>query len=292
MTEYIQNIISEIVRLIVSMELTDCIDIAIVAFTIYYSIKLIRKTRAFQLVKGLLLLLIVNFVISSLSLESSSYIISHLFSDITLVIILLFQPEIRQVIENVGRGNFKVFSYFSSKNKDRYEEFKSVSRSISKAASNMSDKRVGALIVVEGKTLLGEIISTGNAMDSKISTAILENIFFPNSPLHDGAIVIRDTRIEAAGCILPLTKNEIGKELGTRHHAAVGMSEVSDAFIIVVSEETGAISVARNSELTKGISVGDLREMLIDYLTFDDTEKTKFKFNRRKEKDGKEQPKE
>ncbi|MFI3141391.1 MAG: diadenylate cyclase CdaA [Clostridia bacterium] len=286
MVDFFQDIITQVMRLVSAISFVDVLDIAVVAFLIYYSIKLLRQTRAFQLVKGLSLLLLVNLVITALGMEASSFIFGRLFNDITLVIILLFQPEIRQVIENFGRGNWSFISHFTSRNKDLSDELKECARRISKSASNMSEKRVGALIVVEGKTLLGEIIKTGNEVDAKISTQLIENIFFPNSPLHDGAAVIKNGRIEAAGCILPLTKNEIGKELGTRHRAAVGMSEISDALVIVVSEETGAVSYAKSGELKKDISVGDLRELLIEFLTFDETEKPKRTFTRRKDKDG------
>ena len=147
----------------------------------------------------------------------------------------------------------------------------------------MSDTKTGALIVIEGKTLLGEIISTGSEIDSTITVPMIENIFFPKAPLHDGAMVIRDNRIHSAGCILPLTQNDVSFELGTRHRAAIGMSEHSDALIVVVSEETGAISVAHNGTLERGITSGELYEIISAFLVSDEGEKSKvFRIRRRK----------
>ncbi|MBR2893771.1 MAG: DNA integrity scanning protein DisA nucleotide-binding domain protein, partial [Clostridia bacterium] len=149
---------------------------------------------------------------------------------------------------------------------------------------NMSDKKIGALIVLEGKTLLGEIISTGSPVDSAVTSAVIENIFFPKAPLHDGAMIIRDGRIHSAGCILPLTQADIGKELGTRHRAAMGMSENSDALVIVVSEETGAISVAKNGELRRKLTLGELLEYLNSFLVPEDGEKQKARTLKRRKK--------
>ena len=163
------------------------------------------------------------------------------------------------------------------------EELKTSASNIAKAAGNMSDKKIGALIVVEGKTLLGEITSTGSQIDSTITSPIIENVFFPKAPLHDGAMVIRDNRIHSAGCILPLTQNDVSFELGTRHRAAIGMSEHSDALIIVVSEETGTISVAHNGTLERNITSGELYETVSSFLISDEGEKSKsFKIRRRR----------
>lgn len=273
-----------VMKLISSVGIADIIDITVVALVIYYAVKLVRQTRAFQLVKGVVYMGIIYFVVSAFNMSASSFLFSQLFRNIVIVMILLFQPEIRHAMESVGRGGFKKFGSIFVRNGDYTgEEYKVSASNISKAAVNMSDKKIGALIVIEGKTLLGEIISTGSAVDSNITSPMIENIFFPKAPLHDGAMIIRNNRIHSAGCILPLTQNEVSFELGTRHRAAIGMSEHSDALIIVVSEETGAISVAHKGTLERNVTSGELLETLNAFLVPDEGEKNKsFRISRRK----------
>ncbi len=273
-----------IMKLILSVGIADIIDITIVALVIYYVIKLVRQTRGFQLVKGVVYMGVIYFIVSAFNMSASSFLFSQLFRNIVIVMILLFQPEIRHAIEIVGRGDFRKFSLFFTRGGDYTgEEYKTSASNIAKAAGNMSDKKIGALIVIEGKTLLGEIISTGSEVDSNITSPMIENIFFPKAPLHDGALIIRDNRIHSAGCILPLTQNEVSFELGTRHRAAIGMSEHSDALVIVVSEETGAISVAHNGTLERNVTSGELLETVNAFLVPDESEKTKsFRIRRRK----------
>lgn len=273
-----------IVKLVSSVGIADIIDITIVAFLIYYSIKLVRQTRGFQLVKGVVYMAVIYFVVSAFNMSASSFIFSQLFRNIVIVMILLFQPEIRHAIESVGRGDFRKFSLFFSRGGDYMnDDLKTSASNLAKAVGNMSDQKIGALIVIEGKTLLGEIISTGSQVDSNITAPIIENIFFPKAPLHDGAMIIRDNRIHSAGCILPLTQNDVSFELGTRHRAAIGMSEHSDALIIVVSEETGSISVAHNGTLERSVTSGELLETVNNFLISDEGEKSKaFRIRRRK----------
>lgn len=273
-----------VLKIVSSVGIADIVDVAIVALLIYYGIKLVRQTRAFQLVKGVVLMGIMYFIVSAFNMSASSFIFSQLFRNIVIVMILLFQPEIRHAIESIGRGDLRRFNIFSSRNKDyNDDEIRAAASNIAKAAGNMSDKKIGALIVIEGKTLLGEIISTGSEVDSNVTAPVIENIFFPKAPLHDGAMVIRDNRIHSAGCILPLTQNEVSFELGTRHRAALGMSEHSDALIVVVSEETGAISVAHNGTLERGVTSGELLETVNAFLVSDEGEKSKsFRIRRRK----------
>lgn len=273
-----------VLKIVSSVGIADIVDVAIVALLIYYGIKLVRQTRAFQLVKGVVLMGIMYFIVSAFNMSASSFIFSQLFRNIVIVMILLFQPEIRHAIESIGRGDLRRFNIFSSRNKDYIDdEIRAAASNIAKAAGNMSDKKIGALIVIEGKTLLGEIISTGSEVDSNVTAPVIENIFFPKAPLHDGAMVIRDNRIHSAGCILPLTQNEVSFELGTRHRAALGMSEHSDALIVVVSEETGAISVAHNGTLERGVTSGELLETVNAFLVSDEGEKSKsFRIRRRK----------
>ena len=283
MIEFLANIGDAIIKLILDIKWYDLIDIALVALVLYYCIKLVRQTRAFNLVKGIVFLGVVYFIVSTLNMSASSYLFSHLFGDIVIVMILLFQPEIRQAIEGFGRGDFRKVSLFSLRNTNyAQEELRASASNIAKAAANMSEKRIGALIVIEGGTMLGEVLSTGTVVDSAVSSAVIENVFFPKAPLHDGAMVIRDNRIHSAGCILPLTQNEISKELGTRHRAALGVTEHSDALVVVVSEETGAISLANSGTLVRNLTLGELLEELTSYMVPEETKTGTFKLTRRK----------
>ena len=256
--------------------LSDVLDIILVAFLIYAGIKLIRDTKAIQLAKGFILILILFGIVKLLHMEVSSYIFSMIFSNLLLVLVVIFSPEIRHVLESVGRSSVSKFNPFSLTNNEsiiRNEKANIMINSVCKACSEMSDKKIGALIVFERETLLGDIIETGTTVDAELSPEMIGNIFFPKAPLHDGAAIIRDFRLCAAGCILPLTKtNDISRALGTRHRAALGMSEQSDALIVVVSEETGAISVAEKGNLRRDISDGDLREILSENFIDDGAE--------------------
>lgn len=286
MREFFSTVLENAMKLISSMRLNDAVDIIFVTVILYFIIKLFRQTRAIHLVKGLVLLAVVYFIVIALDLSASSYLFSLFFRDIILILVILFNSEIRHAIEYFGRGDFKRFSFFSSKNGDEIsEEIRTSASCISKAAANMSEKKVGALIVLEGKSPLGEIVSTGTTINASLSVAVIENIFYPKAPLHDGAMVISDNKVYAAGCILPLTQNELSRDLGTRHRAAVGMSEQSDAMVIVVSEETGAISVAYKSSLTQNITAGELIEKITSFLFTDSKDKFIPISKRRKHKD-------
>lgn len=284
MGSFFENLFGRIWSLVGMIEWYDIIDIALVAFILYYCIKLMRQTRAFHLVKGILFMAVVFFVVSALNMSTASFLFSRVFADIVIVILLLFQPEIRKVVESLGRGDVKRYLNFIFRSKEGVnDEIQASVTNISKAVANMSDKKVGALIVVEGSVLLEDIVATGARVDSSVSNPVIENIFFPKAPLHDGAMIIRDNRICSAGCILPLTQSELSIELGTRHRAAVGISEQSDAMVIVVSEETGKISVAQSGELIRNISLGELIASLNDFLVTDD-ESAKNRIIRRRKK--------
>ena len=276
MTGVIKEIFDVVIKLILSVQWYDIADIALVAFLLYYCIKLLRHTRAFNLIKGVVFVGIIYFIVSTLNMSASAFVFNSLFGDIVIVMILLFQPEIRHAIEAFGRGDFKKLNFFTSRQTDyETQELKNSASSIAKAAINMSESKTGALIVVEGKTPLGEILSSGSQIESLVSAPLLENIFFPKAPLHDGAVIIRENKILSAGCILPLTQNEVSLELGTRHRAALGMSESSDALIVVVSEETGTVSLAHNGVLERDLKLGELTQALTDYLVTDEGEKRK-----------------
>lgn len=284
MAEFFQEFFDGMLKLILSVQWYDIADILFVAFLLYYCIKLLRQTRAFNLIKGIVFVGVIYLLVSTFDMSASTFIFNNLFRDIVLVIILLFQPEIRHTIESFGRGNFKIVSFFSSRSSDyQNDEKRTCASNIAKAAVNMGEKKIGALMVLEGRTPLGEIVSTGSALDAAVTTPMLENIFFPKAPLHDGAVVIRDNRVHSAGCILPLSQSAMSFELGTRHRAALGLSEMSDALVIIVSEESGQVSVAHNGMLERDIKLGELTEFITSYLVSDDTDKPKvFRRTRRK----------
>ena len=246
---------------------TDLLDILLVTFVLYNGIKLIRETRAFQLVKGLVLLGIAYLVVYQLEMQASTYMFRIVFQNIFIVLIILFQQEIRQIIERLGKSKFSSLGLIlKGGQNDVFETVRDSIIEIAKAVQRMSDSKTGSLIVMEKEMLLGDVIKTGTPVDAHVSHELIGNIFFPKSPLHDGAAVVRNGRLLCAGCVLPLTKSEISSDLGTRHRAAIGMSEQSDAMIVVTSEETGTISVAFKGELTRNLTEAKLREMLIDYL--------------------------
>ncbi len=251
----------------------DILDIVIVAFIIYNATKLIRETRAFQLVKGLLLLGFAYLIIHQIGMQTTSVIFRVVFQNIFIILIVLFQQEIRQVIERVGQSRFVGISWLFKGNKSEQQQVISESViEIAKAVQRMANSKTGSLIVMEKELLLGDVMKSGTTIDAKVTHELIGNIFFPNSPLHDGAAVVRDGRLVCAGCVLPLTKDEkISSDLGTRHRAAIGMSEQSDAMVIVTSEETGIISLAFRGVLTRNLTEAQLRERLLNYLINDDS---------------------
>ena len=238
----------------------DFLDIAFVTFLIYYAIRFVRETRTFQLLKGLAFFGILYFLVTQANMATSTYIFQKLFGNIFIIIIILFQHEIRQALEHFG------VSYGSALRSGSGDAAMSEAiNEIVKAVDRMSESKTGALLVMERQVLLSDIAESGTRVDAEISHELIGNIFFVNSPLHDGAAVVREARLYAAGCVLPLTKsNEVSSDLGTRHRAALGLSEVSDALIIVVSEETGTISLASNGSFERGLNESELRERLMD----------------------------
>lgn len=258
--------------------ITDILDIALVAVILYGAIKLIRDSKAMQLVKGILFLAVLFALVTVLKMQASSYLFSMLFGNLLLILVIVFTPEIRNALESVGRTSvFNIGNLLQiGKDDSRIQEQMTFTiNAVCKEVSELSDSKTGALIVFEKDTNLGEIIKTGTLIDASVTPELLGNIFYPKAPLHDGAVIIRNSRVAAAGCILPLTFNSnISRELGTRHRAAIGMSEESDAIIVVVSEETGAISFAYKGRLKHGISESELREILTNqFLSAEKVEK-------------------
>ncbi|MBP5426552.1 MAG: diadenylate cyclase CdaA [Clostridiales bacterium] len=239
------------------------LDCLIVSYIVYKIITIVRETRAWQLLKGVIIIFVAAKVTRILGLKVTSDILNSAISYIALAFVVLFQPELRRTLEKIGNSKWGDFFNISTKNEDILLKKKLMIEEIVQAVSNLSKSSTGAIIIYERETKLGEIINTGTKLDACVSSDLLENIFIPNTPLHDGAVVIRDTRIIAAACILILTNSkEIGKRLGTRHRAAMGITEISDCLAITVSEETAEISFYMNGKMYHAISTEALKEYL------------------------------
>lgn len=255
-----------LVAIVKNIELRDIIDMLMVIYLIYKALQLVRETRAMQLLKGLLLLVALYVVVNTLELGTMRYLMQMIFQFGVTALLIIFQPELRRMLETVGRAklsNINVFNLGHVDDQARRMQWDSAISAICDAANSLSRTETGALMVIERTTKLGEIIKTGTVVDAVPSVELIGNLFFVNSPLHDGAMIIRDGKIYAAGCYLPLSENyEISRDLGTRHRAGLGMSENSDAIVIIVSEETGIISVAHNGVLTRNYTSETLSQLL------------------------------
>ena len=237
------------------------VDIGLVTFVIYKIIMLVKDTRAWQLIKGIIFILVAAELSKILKLNTIAYILNYTISVLTIALVVVFQPELRSILEQIGRSRFK--DLFSIENSSRKVKTTAMIEEIVKACTEMSKTFTGALIVIERETKIGEAIKTGVQLDADVTCELLINIFWPNTPLHDGAVIIRDNKIKAAACFLPLTDNpNLSKELGGRHRAALGITEISDAIAIVVSEESGKISYALNGGLTRNLTPDMLRKAL------------------------------
>jgi len=246
------------------MYLTDILEILILTFLIYHLIVWVKNTKAWMLLKGILALTLLILVAAILQMHTILFLAKNLVTVLATALVVVFQPELRRVLEKIGEKKFfsSVAVFDANREKARFSE--NTMDSIIDAAYNMGRVKTGALIVVEQAIQLSEYEATGIYLDCLVSMQVLINIFEHNTPLHDGAIIIRGDRIVSATCYLPLSDNmALSKELGTRHRAAVGMSEVSDALVITVSEETGAVSVAQGGILYRNLKREELREKLI-----------------------------
>ncbi len=269
---------SQLVYILSSFRIVlDLIDIAIIAFIIFKTIEFFKETRAGQLVKGIALVFGAYLIANWFELITVKWLILQLTDSLLVLAVIIFHPEIRRMLEKMGHSRITKLGRGAMSDLEYGEQIERLG-DICKAVSNMQDKKIGALIVIERKTPLGEIIDTGTKIDAAVSTELIQNIFYPKSPLHDGGMVIRNDRIASAGCILPLTNNnDLNSQLGTRHRAAIGMSETSDAAVIVVSEETGIISLAINGTITRGYNSVTLRDALIkEFYSEDENEKKPF----------------
>ncbi len=274
MLQFLQSIGEFVVTTVKNFIWQDFVDIAIVAIIIYYVLKFIRDTRAAQLMKGIVLIVILFQVAQGLNLQATSYILNSTLEFGILAVLIVFQPELRTLLERIGRsGNGKTLPFFATDKKQTDAEVEENITHIVDAVSNMSATKTGALIVVERTTKLGEVINTGTTVDAAIISDVIMNIFYPKAPLHDGAMIIRDGRIRAAGCFLPLTTRKFDSDLGTRHRAGIGVSEISDAVVILVSEETGIISVALEGNLQRRLTPDALQTLLTKELGTDEKKK-------------------
>ena len=259
---------------------TDVLDIVVVSFLFYQLIKMVRQTRAVLLLKGIVILIAAYTVSVYLNLTVINFIMTNLFQNSVLALVIIFQPELRRALEQTGRSKLSNINIFSTEDESD-KEHKNVQKAIDAVCSltvELKRQKMGALIVFERMTKLGEIVETGTLIDAYPSHMLLGNLFFNKAPLHDGAVILRGGKILSAGCILPLSENpKISLELGTRHRAALGMSEVSDSLVVVVSEETGSISIAVDGILTRNITKEQLRADLEEALLTEVKEKNKDK---------------
>lgn len=256
-----------VINFIRTLRINDFVDIFIVAIAVYYFMMATKGTRAVQLIKGILVLVAVYMTSSLLELYTLNYILSALVQVAMFGVIVIFQPELRTLLEKVGRLKVGHILGIAQDPFGEREGLETVIKHISRASAEMSRTRTGALIVVERHTRLGEYMNSGTIINANVSSELLGNIFTPNTPLHDGAVIIGGNKIITAGCVLPLTANtNLTSELGTRHRAALGLSETSDAVIVVVSEETGKISIAVNGALTRNLTEQTLNKALTKLL--------------------------
>lgn len=261
---YISDIFQNIARVVMSITIFDVIDILLLTYLVYMVIKLMKETRAEQLMKGILILVLMFMVVQVCQLKVMSFIFENFFQVGIIAIVVVFQPELRRILERVGRAKVPNISLGSDSAAESSAAREAAIAGIAEACERLHMTKTGALIVVERQTKLGDITEKSTIINAAPEPELFCNLFYNKAPLHDGAIVIRDNRIYAAGCFLPNTNKDqyLSSDLGSRHRAAIGMSENADSLVIVVSEETGTISVAENGQLTRGLS----KEALIKIL--------------------------
>lgn len=268
---FLDGIFSNLYRITIN----DIIDIAIVAYIFYKIFMFIKDTRAEQVFKGIILLLLATSLSEAFKLHTLNWILIRTLDLGFIAAIIIFQPELRAGLEHIGRTNFNIFL---KSNNVLDENLNTTIEEIVEALYSLSRQKIGALIIMERQTKIGEIINTGTIVDGEVSRQLLINIFIPNTPLHDGAVVIRESKIKAAACFLPLTESkDLSKDLGTRHRAAIGVSEVSDCISLIVSEETGDVSIAKSGKLYRNVSRERMTNILKNNLRVITDEKSFFK---------------
>ena len=253
-----------ILSIISVLEFSDVVDVILVAIIAYYVVRYVRSTRAAQLVYGLAIVLGVYLLSDAANLYTLNWILKNLLSVGLIALVVVFQPELRRALEFLGRGKFTTRGFSMEK-----EKLSSNVDVIVRAIDYFAARKEGAIIVVENETALQDVAETGTMLDARLTEPLLENIFYKGSPLHDGAVILRGTRILSAGCVLPLTENpNLSKDLGTRHRAGIGITEVSDALVLIVSEETGIISMAQDGRLSRFLDLKAVEKTLLNlYLT-------------------------
>ena len=276
---YLKGIFGSVWSIFHTITLIDIIDIALISFIIYKLIKIIRETRAGQLAKGIVFILIIYITCSVLEVKTMEFILSVILNNGFIAILIMFQPEMRRALEKVGRTSVTKFTFFGDHSSEYVSKWTTAIKEMCEACEELSATKTGALIVIERKTKLGTEIDNGTIINAIPSKELFVNLFYPKSPLHDGAVIIRDGMVYAAGCMLPKPEREelINKRLGSRHRAAIGMSENSDAIVIAVSEETGTISVAYNGELMRNFTSESLNVILMEKIIPDNPEETQKK---------------
>lgn len=259
--EVLTNVARRMSNFAFSMSLWDVLDIAVIAYLVYRLLMLVRKTNSSRLIKGVLVVIAVMWL-STGRFQALNYLLRHIIEWGAIALIVLFQPEIRRVLEQVGSSQLPFLQWFSKPQVDRQAIEQAISQTVS-ACGDMSKSRTGALIVFERHNQLDEILRSGTKLDAEVSSELLKNIFFVKAPMHDGAVLIRDGRVLGAGCMLPLSRNvNLSRDLGMRHRAGIGMSENADSVVVLVSEETGSISVAVGGMLKRHLMTETLEQLL------------------------------
>ena len=254
------ELIQRMPAVVQTIRLSDLVDIAILSIVIYKLLWMVRKTSSGRVLRGIMIVVVAIWASAEFNLYATSFVLNRVVEYAILVLVILFQPEIRRFLERVGSS--RMSKVFVQPPEAAHDIDSAISQTV-EAYTSLSKDKVGALMVFERANLLDEVIKTGTALDCAVSSELLKNLFFNKAPLHDGAVILRDGRIHAAGCVLPLSANfTISRELGTRHRAALGMSENSDALALVVSEENGKISLAENGVLKRDLSIDELRSEL------------------------------
>ena len=296
--ESVLSVFESIGRYLSLIRIADVVDVAIMAFVVYKIIGMMKRTRVGNIVKGVGVILLALWLSSetAFNLQGVNYILAHVLEWGVLALVILFQPEIRQLLETLGARNIKLLNFLTPEHK--ITEMEQAIEQTVVACTEMSKSRTGVLIVFERKLRLDDIVRSGTTLDAAVSGELLKNIFFVKAPLHDGAVIIRDGRIQGAGCMLPLSKNvNLSRDLGMRHRAGIGMSENSDAVVVIVSEETGSISVALGGMLKRHLKPETLDQLLRNELMpqpEEESEKPRFaladllRMRRKEEQDGEE----
>ncbi|MCL2376008.1 MAG: diadenylate cyclase CdaA [Defluviitaleaceae bacterium] len=281
MTDLITNLFTNIPSLAMPrLVIGSILDILFITFVLYKVLMWIKQTRGWTLLKGVIIIAIIFFGATLLSMDVTVWIITESLTVAAIAAVIIFQPEIRKALESLGKN--RNIPFFSPLEEGRETNSALCIEEIVDATQKMSKVKTGALIVIEQQVPLGDLEATGVAIDAVVTSQLLINIFEHNTPLHDGAVLIRENRVKAATCILPLTSEPLARDLGTRHRAAVGASEVSDAYVLVVSEESGKISIAKEGKLHRNLSESDIKSMLLADLRTKKSRKFIPNFKRRK----------